>query len=492
MRFFALTIFVSAFLLFQVQPLIGKYILPWFGSATGVWITALLFFQFVLLAGYSYAHLIASKLTSRHQAYVHLALLVGALLLLPITPSEAWKPEAGDHPTWRILLLLTVSVGGPYLLLSATSPLLQNWFARLNPGVSPYRLYAVSNAGSLLALMTYPFVFERFFRLQTQTWWWSGGFVVFAILAGVCTWWLKKGAPGKQAKAAPKKTPDDATQGADQAEAAPPGLSRIFLWLALAMSGSIMLLATMNRMNQDVPPVPFLFILPLSLYLTTFIIAFDHERWYYRPVFCALLILAIFGVIVVLYAALDLGLIAQIVLFSLALFACCMSCHGELVRLKPDPKRLTLFYLIVSLGGALGGLFVAVLAPSLFDGYWEYEIGLAASYGLVMFLVGRDLWSGRPSAAIQRPESTPQEAVDKQRRKSGKRKGKPARRKGGARKGALPKNKAPKARVRRRRPVWLGRAVALAAAAGFVMIAGVLGWRIYAEQQYVLTQSRSF
>ena len=157
---FALTIFTGAFLLFQVQPLIGKYILPWFGGGPGVWTTCLLFFQLLLLSGYAYAHVLSRYLKPRTQAIVHAVLLVAALASLPITPSDAWKPNPGDDPAWRILALLTASLGLPYLVLSATGPLLQEWFRRSAPGASPYRLYALSNVGSLLALVSYPFYFE--------------------------------------------------------------------------------------------------------------------------------------------------------------------------------------------------------------------------------------------------------------------------------------------------------------------------------------------
>lgn len=376
MRLYALTLFSSAFLLFQVQPLIGKTILPWFGSSPGVWTTAVLFFQLWLLAGYLYAHFIATRLSNRNQAVLHLTLLAGSFLLLPIAPSEVWKPAPGDDPIQRILLLLTASIGGPYLLLSATSPLLQRWFARIHPGRSPYRLYAVSNAGSLLALLSYPFIFEPFFRLQTQTRIWSAGFVVVALLGGLCAYRLVHSPPFSVAV-------DVAIE--------PPRLSRILLWLGLAASGSIMLLATLNRVTQDVTPVPFLFVLPLALYLLTFIITFDHPRWYNRPLFCSLLLLVLGWASANLYLNPQYGGLTQISMVGFTLLVCCMACHGELARLKPSPEHLTLFFLMVALGGAVGGVLVAVVAPHLFSGFWEYEIGLFVSFGLVMFLVSRDL-----------------------------------------------------------------------------------------------------
>jgi hypothetical protein len=181
MPVYALTIFTGAFLLFLVQPLIGKYILPWFGGAPAVWTTCMLFFQMLLLAGYAYAHVSARWLKPRAQAILHLALLAAALALLPITPSDSWKPGDGGDPTFRILCLLLVSIGLPYFVLAATSPLMQHWFSRTNPGVSPFRLYALSNVGSMLALLSFPFYFETQFTRSLQARLWGWGLVVYAI-----------------------------------------------------------------------------------------------------------------------------------------------------------------------------------------------------------------------------------------------------------------------------------------------------------------------
>src|ERR1039458_4556827 len=183
---YALTIFTGAFLLFQVQPLIGKYILPWFGGGPGVWTTSMLFFQVLLLGGYAYAHCISRWLKPRSQVVVHLVLLAAALTVLPITPSDAWKPGGQGNPVLEILLLLAVSLGLPYLVLSSTGPLMQQWFSSTNPGVSPYRLYALSNAGSLLALVSYPFYFETHFTRRTQAALWGWGLAAYAVACGWC------------------------------------------------------------------------------------------------------------------------------------------------------------------------------------------------------------------------------------------------------------------------------------------------------------------
>ena len=190
---FAATILLSAFLLFQVQPLISKFILPWFGGCPAVWTTCMLFFQVVLFAGYSYAHLVGSRLTLRGQAIVQVVLLLAAVVLvavLHITPDASWKPAGSAAPAGRILLLLLVTVGLPYFVLSTTSPLVQVWFSRTYPGRSPYRLYALSNFGSLAALLSYPFFFEPAFDLPSQSWLWSGAFVGYVLLCAGCAAWL--------------------------------------------------------------------------------------------------------------------------------------------------------------------------------------------------------------------------------------------------------------------------------------------------------------
>ncbi len=397
MILYATTVFLSAFLLFQVQPLIGKYILPWFGGTSSVWTTSLLFFQVALLAGYAYAHLIVSRLSPRAQGTLHLALLTAALLALPITPSDGWKPGPADDPTWRILALLTVSIGAPYLLLSSTGPLLQGWFSRTYPGRSPYRLYALSNAGSLLALVSYPVVFERLLGLQTQTRVWSAGYVLFAVVCGTVAWRLLRAPPvapaGDRAADPPAAARAsggrvDRERGGSE-ERSPGRLDAVF-WLALSAAGSTMLLATTNVITQDVAVVPFLWVLPLSLYLLTFIITFDNERWYDRTFFALMLVVAATAVIYAIYAGVELSLPAQVGIFSGVLFFVCMSCHGELVKLRPGPSQLTLFYLMVAAGGAIGGVLVAVVAPLVFDGFWEYHSGVFGACALVAAVIGRD------------------------------------------------------------------------------------------------------
>jgi len=368
---YGLTIFLSAFLLFQVQPLIAKYILPWFGGGSSVWTTCLLFFQVILLLGYAYAHFLSSRLSPRRQAVVHLTLLALSLGFLPIAPSaEFWKPTASENHAWRILLLLASTIGVPYFLLSSTGPFLQEIFRRQS-GQPPYRLYALSNLGSLLALLSYPFVFEPQFRLWTQIVAWSSGYALFVVLSGLVTWQLLSHDDEKVASA-PRVA--RATK-----RALPPTRRDYALWLALSTCGSVMLMASTNQITLNIPSIPFLWVAPLALYLVSFIICFDHDRWYHRGVFWPLLGIAAAFSCVALWRGHHMRLDMTLAIYLGTLFASCMICHGELARSRPAPFFATQFYLVVAAGGALGGILVAVLAPLLLPDFWEYQIGLVAT-----------------------------------------------------------------------------------------------------------------
>jgi hypothetical protein len=388
---YAITIFLSAFLLFQVQPLIAKVILPWFGGTPAVWTACMLFFQVLLLGGYSYAHLVSSRLPPRVLAALHAALVLASLWFLPIAPDDGWKLSGGEIPVARILGLLVLTIGLPYFLLSTTGPLLQESFRR-ETGRAPYRLYALSNVGSLLALLTYPFVFEPQLTLRMQILAWSGGYVLFAALALWCAVafarvWRPAAATGPQAV-----PPVPAAQR--------PKAKDILLWLALAACGSVMLLATTNQLCQEVTSVPFLWVLPLSLYLFTFIICFDHERWYHRNAFVVLLAVAVLLACYAMFQGNDLSIWQQLAIYSATLFVCCMVCHGELVHSKPAPQYATLFYLMVAAGGALGGVLVAVVAPLVLRGFWEFHLGLVAT---VVLAFAASLARGKSSLKIPRP-----------------------------------------------------------------------------------------
>ena len=376
---FSLTIFWGAFLLFLVQPLIARFILPWFGGGPAVWTTCMLFFQLLLLGGYAYAHFSISRLTPRRQVITHLVLLALAVALLPITPGDAWKPTDGSHAAGHILLLLLGCLGLPYLVLSATGPLLQAWFSKANPGVSPYRLYALSNVGSLLALLIYPFYLEPQLSRQAQADGWSWGLAIYAGLTAWCGLKVWK-----------SSATDDETARTAEVEA-PASAWRKLLWFALPACGVMLLLAITNKLCQDIAVVPFLWVLPLSLYLLSFIISFDSPRWYHRAFWLPLLAVLLGMVLWNLYQAEshpDITPLATLYLGTL--FVACMVCHGEVYRLRPGASRLTGFYLSLSAGGAAGGLFVALIAPFVFPDYFELHLALFLTAALVLLVLRQD------------------------------------------------------------------------------------------------------
>jgi hypothetical protein len=365
---YAATIFLSAFLLFEVQPMIGKIILPWFGGSASVWSTCLLFFQASLLAGYVYAHCSTRYLKPRQQALLHLALLALSVALLPVLPSEHWKPVAAGDPSGRILLLLTATIGLPYVLLSTTSPLLQAWYVASKPGAVPYRLFALSNLGSLLALFSFPLLVEPLFTTHTQAYGWSGIYVLFVVLCAVLAF---------------KARTHTVAEEPALAVGAPRWLSQL-LWISLAACGSALLLSITTHLSTNVAPIPLLWVVTLGVYLATFIICFEREELYHRAIFLPLLMAALGAAAFALYYNRgNLTIKWSIPIFLAALFIGCIACHGELTRLKPDPRHLTNFYLMVALGGAIGGLFVAIGAPHLFHSYTELPLSLVACAALV-------------------------------------------------------------------------------------------------------------
>ncbi len=397
MAAYALTIFTGAFLLFQVQPLIGKYILPWFGGGPGVWTTCMLFFQMLLLAGYAYAHVISRYLKARQQAGVHLVLLLGSLTLLPITPADSWKPVGGGNPTLQILTLLAATIGLPYFVLSATGPLMQQWFSQTNRGRSPYRLYALSNVGSLLALLTYPFYFETHFTRVMQARLWAWGLVVYVACCGSCAvklWRASRTGDGS-GFADERTTADDEVPLSTRSQ---------LLWLLLPACASVLLLATTNKLCLDVAVFPFLWVAPLAIYLLSFIICFDSPRWYARFPFTLALIAAFTALSWALFKAADWSVARQITVYCSALFVCCMVCHGELYRLKPDPRHLTRYYLMIAAGGACGGLFVAVGAPLVFKDYYELHWGMLLCALLFVYVCATDGRVATPPTAAAAAE----------------------------------------------------------------------------------------
>jgi hypothetical protein len=380
---YPVTIFLGAFLLFQVQLIISKYVLPWFGGSPSVWNTCALFFQILLSLGYLYAHVTSRRLTLRPQTRLHLVLLLASLAVLaamafhwpsPITPGVAWKPAAGTSPEWRVTLVLALGIGFPFVILSTTGPLLQVWLSRTQID-SPYPLYAWSNAGSLLGLLSYPFLEERLLLLRTQAWLWSAGYALFLFAYGTCAWALQRDSPRAER---PSVIVDNAGNQ--------PTSSSLLMWLALAACASAMLLSTTNLISQEVGVIPLLWVLPLCVYLLTFIICFGDERWYRRRIFHTLYALAFSAALVVLSASAP-HILIQITIFCIALFAVCMVCHGELVRRKPASDFLSSFYLTIAVGGALGSIFVVLIAPHIFQQFWEFQLSLLTCGVLLLTIV---------------------------------------------------------------------------------------------------------
>ena len=370
---YAGAIFLSAFLLFLVQPVVAKMIVPWFGGSAAVWTTCLLFFQLILLLGYGYAHWLVKRLNARQQSMVHLGLLAVSLLWLPLGPALSLKPAGMEEPMGRILLVLLATVGLPYFLLSTTGPLLQAWSARSM--ALPYRLYALSNLASLLALVSYPFVIEPAIPLRLQSAIWSGLYLVWVFVAGWLAW---------QARTSLVPEPSE--------ELAPGWLPQV-TWAALAFFPSALLLAVSNHLSQNIAAIPFLWVAPLSIYLLSFVLTFDSPRFYQPQVFR-------WGLAIVLAAAgyylvhedSDHKLKVLLPAFLGGLWVACMYGHGELARRKPAPAYLTSFYLMLALGGALGGLAISILAPMLLRGNYELPIALAGFALLVALLATQDNW----------------------------------------------------------------------------------------------------
>ena len=385
MLLFAATVFTSAFLLFLVQPIIAKQILPWFGGNASVWTVCMVFFQLVLLGGYAYADAVTRKLAPRAQAILHIVLLAASLAFLPILAAESWKPGPATEPTARILLLLVTTIGLPYFLLSTTGPLVQAWFARSFPSATVYRLFALSNLASLVALIAYPPLIEPVTTLQAQSYAWSAVYVVFAVLCGTSAWMATKAPAVVSALSLQKDFTDE--------PATTPKTADYLLWLGLSALGSLLLLAVTSHITQNVASVPFVWILPLVLYLLSFILVFDvggargRSGWYSR-IWALPLLFALLSAMAY-YLSQNLGVMRihyTIALYCAGLFVACMFCHGELAAMRPAPKYLTRFYLMISIGGAAGGLFVGLIAPRVFHIFLELPLALIACAALAAYL----------------------------------------------------------------------------------------------------------
>jgi hypothetical protein len=375
----SVTIFLSAFLLFLVQPIIAKLILPQFGGGVAVWATCLVFFQVTLLLGYAYAHQVVKRDRSGQLRWLHIALLIGSLLVLPIVPdgAPAWLADAA--PGWQILALLMTTIGAPFALLASTSPLLQAWLAQQGGARDPYRLFVVSNLASLAALMSYPWLIEPWLGTVTQAMTWSALYSAYVVMASWVAFRSAQRARLRVTAAPPAKA---------AAPAALPalGAKRLLGWIALAALASYELVAVTNHLTQNIPSMPMMWVLPLGIYLLTFTLCFDGQRWYRPQPFRVATLLAVAAMCWMLDdARLAHHIVLQTLVFVCGLFALCMVCHGELARDRPPPQQLTRFYLCVAAGGAFGGALVGLVAPAILPGIFEVEIGLV----LVTFAV---LW----------------------------------------------------------------------------------------------------
>jgi len=382
---YALCIFLSAYLLFQIQPIISKTLLPWFGGTPSVWSSAMLFFQIVLTAGYAYSNWLVGKLNAKKQAITHFFLMGISVCLVislwiiwpsPVTPSVTWRPAPVTHPIPTIFLLLIISIGLPFFVLSTNSPLMQSWANRKYPDKSPYWLYALSNIGSILGLLAYPILVEPMLPLAWQGRLWTAGYVLFVILAAanaIRTYKsITKPVEGEKVLSLhdPQK-PEQKTQ---------------ILWLLLSACAALMVLAVTNQITQEVAAIPFLWVLPLTIYLLSFVLTFTGKAWYRRRLFTFLLLFGTFGWFFVTINPTP-DFILEIILYNFLLFAATMVCHGELYALRPPASHLTRFYLMVSIGGALGGIVVNLAAPILFRGYWELYFGVTFIWIILTLLL---------------------------------------------------------------------------------------------------------
>jgi hypothetical protein len=358
-RLYATPVLLSAFLLFLVQPMLAKAILPRFGGVASVWIVAMLFFQGMLVVGYGYTYLIARFLPSRVQPILHVLLLLGSLLLMPIAPWRTWQAETPGDPSLQILRVLFLSVGLPYFLLSTTGPLIQAWYSRSQRIAFPYRLFALSNLGSLVALLAYPTAVEPFISTRHQMLVWSSLYGVFTVVCTVAAFhfWRSR-AEACEASTAPVTSS--------------PGWREYLRWGALAACGSALLVTVMNHLCQNVAPMPLLWVLPLATYLLTFILSFDRQGWY-RPAFLRWLLPPALGFM--MFGIFDPNSLPsakiQIPLYLGCLFIACLFCHGELARRKPHANYLTGFYLMLSLGGAIASIAIGLVAPRIST--WQIE-----------------------------------------------------------------------------------------------------------------------
>jgi len=379
---FSLTLFVSALLLFLVQPMFGKMVLPLLGGSPAVWNTCMVFYQAALLAGYAYAHATPKWLGLKRQALLHLGLLLLAALALPIGVAQGWTPPASSSPIPWLLLVLLVSVGLPFFVVSSTAPLLQKWFSHTGHAAArdPYFLYGASNLGSMVALLSYPFLVETHLRLAAQARFWAMGYVMLMGLIAACAGMLWR-AP---AIAVPAADPGPGAPGGDDE---PVTFGRRVWWVLLAFAPSSLLLGLTTYLSTDITAVPLLWVIPLAIYLLTFVLVFARQ-----PLFSQGFMVQIEPAVVIPVAVLGFlafkGSWPLFLIHLMTFFIIAMVCHGELMRYRPAAAHLTEFYLLMALGGVLGGLFNALVAPATFNKVIEYPLMIVVACLLRPYLTG--------------------------------------------------------------------------------------------------------
>ncbi len=379
---YIIAIFSGSFLLFLVQPILGQYILPWFGGSPATWTACLLFFQTGLLLGYLYAHYLTLRLGLHRALLVHAVVLVLSALQLPLQPDAAWHMSGEMEPTFRIIGALVSCVGLPYVLLAATAPLVQAWFARCSPGNQPYRFYAWSNAGAFIALALFPLVLGPNLGRAAQTKLWS---LLYVLSVGLILWCAyctyRTGSVASEPGAASDTSP----------------WRRKIHWLVLPSISSLLLMAATHGLSQDISVTPVLWIVPLGLYLLTFILTFAWPGLYRRWLLGFAYMLALATAIWMMEQGHHISMTSQFLAYNGILFLCCLLLHGELERIKPDPSALTRYYLYIAIGGVVGAVVGAILLPGFFDVFVEFPVGLIAT-GLAWLVL---IWTTEKRATGQ-------------------------------------------------------------------------------------------
>jgi MFS family permease len=390
---FALATLLGAFLVFQVQPIISKCVLPWFGGTPAVWTTCMLFFQVLLFGGYLYAHCLRTCFRLWQQTTIHFLLLIASLFTLPIEPSDAWKPSGETSPIVHLLWLLAAHVGLPYFMLSSTGPLMQAWLSTQLDGNRVYRLYALSNVGSLAALLSYPFLVEPILSVHAQSESWSWMFGMFVIVQAVAVYLLlSRSSQAREVMPSENETP----HVREQHPVHRPSIRQKLSWVGLTALASTLLLTTTQHVCQDVAVIPFLWILPLSLYLVSFILCFDSPRLYHPKLYAALALFCLMLLPLSKVLPPSMALAIDLAASTGFLFLICILCHGEVARQKPSVAYLTHYYTLLSAGGAMGGLIVAVFCPMWLDTCSEQSVVITIGASLaVIILFAAQSWTGQ-------------------------------------------------------------------------------------------------